>query len=73
MATPLRVAILVLIHGRVQGVWFRGWTEEQALARGLDGWVRNRVDGTVEAMLIERCRHGNRLSPRSLRGSRDPG
>ncbi|RMD62618.1 MAG: acylphosphatase, partial [Alphaproteobacteria bacterium] len=34
----------------VQGVWFRAWTVEQARARGLDGWVRNRRDGTVEAV-----------------------
>lgn len=40
----------VLISGRVQGVWFRGWTEREARALGLDGWVRNRRDGMVEAV-----------------------
>ncbi len=40
----------VLIHGRVQGVWFRGWMAQEARARGLAGWVRNRRDGTVEAV-----------------------
>lgn len=40
----------VVISGRVQGVWFRGWIAEEANARGLDGWVRNRRDGTVEAV-----------------------
>lgn len=38
------------IHGKVQGVWFRGWTVEQAGLLGLSGWVRNRRDGTVEAV-----------------------
>ena len=42
-------SVRVCISGRVQGVWFRGWTEQQAGAMGLDGWVRNRRDGTVEA------------------------
>ena len=42
--------VRVVIHGRVQGVWFRGWTVEEARARGLTGWVRNRRAGTVEAI-----------------------
>jgi acylphosphatase len=45
-----RTSVHVVIAGRVQGVWFRGWTIEQARARGLDGWVRNREDGNVEAL-----------------------
>ena len=40
----------VLIRGRVQGVGFRAWTEYTALERGLEGWVRNRRDGAVEAV-----------------------
>jgi acylphosphatase len=40
----------VVISGRVQGVGFRAWVELQALQRGLDGWVRNRYAGTVEAV-----------------------
>ena len=42
--------VRVVIHGRVQGVWFRGWAIQEARARGLDGWVRNCHDGTVEAL-----------------------
>ena len=42
--------IKVVISGRVQGVWFRGWTREEARRRGLSGWVLNRRDGTVEAV-----------------------
>ncbi|MEE1658226.1 acylphosphatase [Microvirga sp. CF3062] len=43
-------ALHVLIHGRVQGVSFRAWMQHQAELRGLKGWVRNRQDGSVEAM-----------------------
>jgi acylphosphatase len=42
----------VAIRGRVQGVGFRAWTEYTALERGLQGWVRNRRDGAVEALLV---------------------
>ena len=38
------------VHGRVQGVGFRYWTGRKATALGLSGWVRNRHDGTVEAV-----------------------
>jgi acylphosphatase len=58
----------VVIRGRVQGVGFRYWTEQQALLRGLDGFVRNRRDGSVEALfcgsakmvtaMLEVCRKG---------------
>lgn len=43
-------AIRVIIRGRVQGVWYRAWTEGEARGRGLDGWVRNCADGSVEAL-----------------------
>ena len=43
-------AVRVIVSGRVQGVWFRGWTIETAYHHGVDGWVRNRRDGTVEAV-----------------------
>lgn len=45
------MTVRVVVSGRVQGVWFRAWTEQEARALGLDGWVRNRRDGTVEAVL----------------------
>jgi acylphosphatase len=56
------------ISGRVQGVSYRWWTVGEATQRGLNGWVRNRRDGSVEALvsgpanqvddLIEVCRQG---------------
>ena len=58
------------IHGRVQGVFFRGWSVTTARSLGLRGWVRNRRDGSVEAVFagpeqavtaaIEACRSGPR-------------
>ncbi len=44
-------AVCVRIEGRVQGVWYRGWCVNEATALELRGWVRNRHDGTVEALL----------------------
>jgi len=46
------VAVRIRIHGRVQGVWYRGWAVDEATALALRGWVRNRRDGAVEALLI---------------------
>jgi acylphosphatase len=40
----------VVVHGSVQGVFFRVETRERARSLGLAGWVRNRPDGTVEAV-----------------------
>ena len=58
----------VVIRGRVQGVGYRAWVEERALAHDLEGWVRNRRDGSVEALfagpaevvadMVAQCRRG---------------
>jgi acylphosphatase len=58
----------VTIRGRVQGVGYRVWVEHQAMARQLEGWVRNRKDDSVEALfagpadvvsdMVESCRRG---------------
>jgi acylphosphatase len=63
-----QIARRLRITGRVQGVAYRAWTVETARRLGLNGWVRNRSDGSVAALpdgpvaavedLIERCRHG---------------
>ena len=45
-------AIRVEIRGKVQQVWYRGWTVKNATGRGLRGWVRNHLDGSVEALFI---------------------
>ncbi len=60
--------VRVVIEGRVQGVWFRGWTADEAHRLNIRGWVRNRRDGTVEAVfagtaadvdeMIAACRQG---------------
>jgi len=41
----------VIVEGRVQGVFFRAYTSDEAKKLGLTGWVRNRPEGTVEAVI----------------------
>ena len=48
---PARRTVHLTISGRVQGVWYRGWSMDQARALNLDGWVRNRTDGSVETLV----------------------
>ncbi|MEQ8444158.1 MAG: acylphosphatase [Alphaproteobacteria bacterium] len=64
--------VRVSINGRVQGVWYRAWTEKTAAGHGLSGWVRNRPDGSVEALfsgpadavdrMLSDCRDGPPLA-----------
>jgi acylphosphatase len=59
----------VLVSGRVQGVYFRATTRDEARETGVDGWVRNRSDGRVEAVfegpeeavesMVAFCREGS--------------
>ena len=68
------VIVRVVIRGRVQGIGYRAWTEITALEQGLEGWVRNCRDGSVEAVfagpketvlaMIELCRQGPRGAQR---------
>jgi len=63
------MACSIRIEGHVQGVFFRDWTVEQALALGISGWVRNRRNGSVEVYaagqrdaldrFVERLREGS--------------
>ena len=46
-----RIAKKVRVTGRVQGVYFRGWTQSEARRLGLGGWVRNDYDGSVAALI----------------------
>lgn len=67
-----RVAKCCVISGKVQNVWYRAWTVSEAEKLGLDGWVRNRADGSVEALfagaadkvaaMIELCHTGPRAA-----------
>jgi len=50
MATEEKVRLNAIVHGTVQGVNFRYYTQRQARALGLRGYVRNRSDGTVEVV-----------------------
>lgn len=51
MSKQAQTALHLIIHGRVQGVYYRDWTVANATRLGLTGWVRNLSDGTVEAVL----------------------
>lgn len=58
----------IVVRGRVQGVGYRAFVADEAISRGIEGWVRNRRDGTVEAVfaapaqrvasIVEACRRG---------------
>ena len=65
-------AVRVIVEGRVQGVGYRAWVSREAKSRNLSGWVRNRGDGSVEAVfagdqvtvaaMVEACRSGPGLA-----------
>jgi len=73
----------VVVRGLVQGIGFRVWTEYTALEHGLEGFVRNRRDGSVEAVfagaaeavvaMIEACRRGPRGARVDALDQRDGG
>lgn len=52
MTGPDRIAVEARITGRVQGVWYRAWTRDEARRLGLAGWVRNEPDGSVRALFV---------------------
>ena len=78
-----RRIVHVAIRGRVQGVCFRAWTQHQAELHGLEGWVRNRRDGSVEAVfagrpeaveaMLKACQQGPRGSRVETVDVRDEG
>jgi acylphosphatase len=67
-AADAPIAVHVRVTGRVQGVWYRGWAVQRTTELGLAGWVRNRADGSVEAVfagparlvdaMVADCRRG---------------
>ena len=85
MSEPVRRRVVV--HGNVQGVFFRDSARREAEARGVAGWITNRPDGAVEAVfegdpdavaaLVDFCRRGPRgadvrVGRRDQRGARGP-
>ncbi len=50
-ADDTTMTVRVRVSGRVQGVCYRDWTTARAHHHGLSGWVRNRANGTVEAVV----------------------
>lgn len=84
MSAGAEKSVRVRIRGRVQGVWFRAWTVREATRRGVRGWVRNRHDGSVEALfmgdaaavddLVKACWQGPELARvDSVEAAPDPG
>lgn len=51
MADKPRVIRHFFVRGRVQGIGYRAWAASEAVRLGLEGWVRNRRDGSVEAIV----------------------
>lgn len=72
MSDADRIRAHVYISGRVQGVYYRASTRDKAREEGVDGWVKNRSDGRVEAVfegpkqavdsMLEWCETGSRAA-----------
>jgi acylphosphatase len=63
-----RIAVRLLIRGRVQGVGYRWWARDRALRLNVDGWVRNRSDGSVELLAVGPAPDVEQLSDLCWRG-----
>lgn len=63
-----RTAVTIIVTGRVQGVGFRAFVRRRATELGLDGWVRNRRDGSVEITAIGDAERIDQLVARCQRG-----
>ena len=61
----------LIIHGRVQGVGYRQWLKRQAPKHDINGWVRNRSDDTVEALLRGRKHDVHNLIAQTLNGPKN--
>lgn len=61
-------AVRARVYGKVQGVWYRGWVQSKALPLGIYGWVRNREDGTVEALFCGSAAVVDRMLALCMRG-----
>jgi acylphosphatase len=59
----------LVVTGRVQNVFYRDWFVEQAAALGLDGWIRNRADGSVEAVVEGAPEMVETIAARARQGS----
>lgn len=79
------IARRIIVRGRVQGVFYRNWTVGKARELGINGWVRNRADESVEILacgeakaleaLIDACRSGPpaaRVTDVQVRESSEP-
>ena len=59
----------IIIKGKVQGVGFRYWLYKEAIQRNIDGWVRNKISGEVEALLIGNDEEVNNIIKLCKKGS----
>ena len=66
-----RVTRRLRVHGRVQGVWFRESMRQEAARLAIAGWVRNRLDGTVEALVQGEPAAVEAITAWARRGPRD--